>query len=144
VGWARRRFATQRLDGALTFHQADLLDLPERFTASAGLVVEVRTVQSLSEDLRPAALRAIAATVAPGGVLVHIGLVATNPRAAKLWDGPPWALSPDELAVYEDAGLERLSLAHPPQEQAGDAMEVVLTLRRPEAPVARSGGEGAG
>lgn len=130
ISWARERFGD--LGDALRFEVADLLDLPARHEAAAGLVVEVRTVQSLPEDLRPAALRAIAATVAPGGVLVHIGLVATNPRAAKLWSGPPWALSPDELAVYEDAGLERISLAHPPQEQAGDAMEVVLTLRRPD------------
>lgn len=130
VAWARDRFGEQAFAGTLSFEVADLLDLPDRFVASAGLVVEVRTVQSLPEDLRPAALRAIAATVAPGGVLVHIGLVATNPRAAKLWEGPPWALSPDELAVYEDAGLERVSLAHPPQDEAGDAMEVVLVLRR--------------
>ena len=86
-------------------------------------------MQSLSEDVREAAIRAVASTVAPGGLLVHIGLVATNPRAAQTWDGPPWALSPDELAIYEDEGLERVALAHPPDAD-GDAMEVVLTLQR--------------
>lgn len=128
VGWARRRFG--HLEG-LEFLVADLLDLPERLIASAGLVVEVRTVQSLPERLRGDALRAIADTVAPGGILVHVGLVATSPRAAQTWQGPPWALSPDELRAYEDAGLERLSLAHPPQGDASEAMDVVLTLRRP-------------
>ncbi len=130
VDWARRRFADLDAAGTLDFRTADLLDLPEDLVASAGLVVEVRTVQSLSADIREDGLRAVASTVAPGGLLVHVGLVATNPRAAATWEGPPWALSPDELAVYEDEGLERLALLHPPE--AGDeAMEVVLVLERP-------------
>lgn len=126
VAWARRRFA--RLD--VTWRVADLLDLPEALHASGGLVVEVRTVQSLPEPLRADAMTAIAATVATGGLLVHIGLVATSPRAAHEWEGPPWALSPDELAAYEGAGLERLDLAHPAAAD-GPAMEVVLTMQRP-------------
>lgn len=130
VDWARHRFADLDAAGTLDFRTADLLDLPEDLVASAGLVVEVRTVQSLSADIREDGLRAVASTVAPGGLLVHVGLVATNPRAAATWEGPPWALSPDELAVYEDEGLERLALLHPPE--AGDeAMEVVLVLERP-------------
>lgn len=129
VAWAQQRFADLDVSGTLEFRTADLLDLPSDLVASAGLVVEVRTVQSLSEDVREAAIRAVASTVAPGGLLVHIGLVATNPRAAQTWDGPPWALSPDELAIYEDEGLERVALAHPPDAD-GDAMEVVLTLQR--------------
>ncbi len=130
VDWARHRFADLDAAGMLDFRTADLLDLPEDLVASAGLVVEVRTVQSLSADIREDGLRAVASTVAPGGLLVHVGLVATNPRAAATWEGPPWALSPDELAVYEDEGLERLALLHPPE--AGDeAMEVVLVLERP-------------
>lgn len=131
VAWARQRFADASLAGSCEFRVADLLDLPDDLVASAGLVVEVRTVQSLHERLRDDALRAIASTVAPGGLLVHIGLVATNPRAAATWDGPPWALAPDELGAYEAAGLQRLGLAHPPGVD-GDAMEVVLTLQRPD------------
>lgn len=130
IDWARRRFAGLDAPGTLEFRVADLLDLPDDLVASAGLVVEVRTVQSLSADVREAGLRAVAATVAPGGLLVHVGLVATNPRAAQTWEGPPWALSPDELAVYEDEGLERVALAHP-QDVDGEAMEVVLVLQRP-------------
>ena len=131
VAWARRRLAAEQVAGSCEFLVADLLDLPERLVASAGLVVEVRTVQSLPERLRGDALRAVASTVAPGGVLVHIGLVATGPRGAAAQEGPPWPLAPDELAAYDDAGLERLSLAHPPDPR-GDAMEVVLTLQRPQ------------
>lgn len=153
VAWARDRHA----DADVEFLVADLLDLPDRLVASAGLVVEVRTVQSLPEQLRGDAMAAIAATVAPGGVLVHVGLVATNPRAAMTRDGPPWALAPDELVAYEHAGLERLDLAHPtpPTRPAdpdgdggdvtdvGDAMEVVLTMRRPD-PTAAPDAAGAG
>ena len=126
VDWAAERHA----GAGITFRCADLLALPEDLVASAGLVVEVRTVQSLDEPLRPDAMRAIASIVAPGGALVHVGLVATSPRAAKTWEGPPWAISPDELAVYEQAGLERMDLAHPAASDA-DAMEVVLTMTRP-------------
>lgn len=127
VAWARERFA----DTGVEFLVADLLDLPGRLRASAGLVVEVRTMQSLPQELRPDAMRAIAATVAPGGLLVHVGLVATSPRAARTAEGPPWPLSPDELATYEQAGLVRLDLAHPPDVD-DDVMEVVLTLQRPD------------
>lgn len=130
VDWARRRFADLAGPGTLDLRVADLLDLPDDLVASAGLVVEVRTVQSLSADVRVAGIRAVASTVAPGGLLVHVGLVATNPLAAQTWEGPPWALSPDELAVYEDEGLERLALAHPADAE-GDGMEVVLTMQRP-------------
>ncbi len=127
VDWARRRFP----DAAVDWRVADLLDLPPDLEASAGLVVEVRTVQSLPEQLRGEAMAAVARTVAPGGLLVHVGLLATSPRAAHEWEGPPWALAPDELAAYERAGLERLDLAHAPG--VGDAaMEVVLTMQRPE------------
>lgn len=130
VAWARQRFAATDHAGDVTFRTADLLDLPDDLVGSAGLVVEVRTVQSLPEELRGDAMQAIASTVAPGGLLVHAGLVATNPRAAATWQGPPWALSPDELRVYEAAGLERLALAHPTGTE-DDAMQVVLTLQRP-------------
>lgn len=130
VAWAQQRFADLAAPGSLDFRTADLLDLPADLVGSAGLVVEVRTVQSLPAEVRAEAMQAIASTVAPGGLLVHAGLVATNPRAAATWDGPPWALSPDELQVYEEAGLDRLALAHP-AEPGGDAMEVVLTLQRP-------------
>lgn len=126
IDWAGQRFA----ETDVQFLVADLLDLPEHLVASAGLVVEVRTVQSLPEDLRDEAMQAIAATVAPGGLLVHVGLVATNPRAQATWDGPPWPLAPEELAAYEQAGLQRLDLAHPVDADT-DAMEVVLTMQRP-------------
>lgn len=126
VAWARERFADLDVD----WRVADLLALPDDLRGSAGLVVEVRTVQSLPEEVRPDAMAAVASTVAPGGVLVHVGLVATSPRAAHEWQGPPWALAPDELAAYERSGLRRLSLAHP-GEVDGPAMDVVLTMQRP-------------
>lgn len=139
VEWARRRFPDDDVEWVV----ADLLDLPERFRGSAGLVVEVRTVQSLPERLRPDALRAIASTVAPGGVLVHAGLLATSPRAAHEWEGPPWALSPEELIAYERHGLQRVDLAHA-ADADGPAVEVLLTMRRPDdGDVDRTGGTAA-
>lgn len=132
VRWASRRFTDLDAPGSCEFLQADLFDLPPKLQASAGLVVEVRTVQALPERLRAEAMTAIASTVAPGGILVHVGLLATSPRVAATWDGPPWPLAPDELRAYEDAGLQRLDLAHPAAADE-DLMEVVLTLQRPGA-----------
>jgi SAM-dependent methyltransferase len=126
VAWARDRFA----DLDVVWRVEDLLALPDELRASAGLVVEVRTAQSLPEEVRGDAMAAVASTVAPGGLLVHVGLVATNPRAAHEWQGPPWALAPDELVAYERSGLRRLALAHP-GDVDGPAMEVVLTMQRP-------------
>lgn len=126
VAWARERFG----DLGISWEVADLLDLPTQHHGAYGLVVEVRTVQSLPEHVRADAMTAVAACVAPGGILVHAGLVATNPRAALTWDGPPWALQPDELRVYDRAGLRRLDLVHP-SDVDGDSMEVVLTMERP-------------
>lgn len=127
VAWARRRFVDLDID----WRVADLLDLPADLVASAGLAVEVRTVQSLPEHLRGDAMTAIASLVSDGGLLVHVGLLATSPRAAHEWEGPPWALSPEELAAYERAGLRRLAMAHPGGVESA-AMDVVLTMERPE------------
>ncbi|MFP5310578.1 MAG: class I SAM-dependent methyltransferase [Actinomycetes bacterium] len=130
VRWAAERFADPTWPGSVEWRVADLLELPDDLVGSGGLVVEVRTVQSLPEPVRPAALAAVASLVGEGGLLLHVGLVATSPAGAARWQGPPWALAPDELRAYEAAGLERISLAHPGR--AGeDAMEVVALYERP-------------
>ena len=127
VAWARDRHPDAQVD----WRTADLLDLPTDLRGAFGLVVEVRTVQSLPASHRDAAMQQVASLVASGGYLVATLLLATSDSAARTWDGPPWALAPSELAAFAAAGLERVGLDHPPAEDDQPAMEVRLVMHRP-------------
>jgi SAM-dependent methyltransferase len=94
----RERFPASTVD----YLVADVFDLPDGWTESYALVVEIRTLQSLPPDVRGQAARAIAATVAPGGQL----FIRTAVREP---DEPlgsrPWPLIASELNALIDAGL---------------------------------------
>jgi SAM-dependent methyltransferase len=130
VEWARRRFPDVDVD----WRVVDLFDLPDDLLGAFGLVVEVRTVQSLPADRRDEAMHAVAALAGPGGYVVATLLLATSDTAARSWSGPPWALAPSELATFAMAGLERDGLDHPTGQQDEPAMEVRLVLHRPVDP----------
>jgi SAM-dependent methyltransferase len=89
-------------DSPVEYEVADLFALPGRFIEAFGLVVEIRTLQSLPLDVRGPAVTAIARTVAPGGVAyVHcFGREPGQPAGRR-----PWPVSRDELAGFERAGL---------------------------------------
>jgi SAM-dependent methyltransferase len=89
-------------DPTVEYEVADLFALPARFIEAFGLVVEIRTLQSLPLDVRAPAVTAIADTVAPGGVVyVHcFGRDPGQPAGRR-----PWPVSRDELAGFERAGL---------------------------------------
>lgn len=93
-----RRFPASPVD----YLVADLFDLPDSWTESFEVVVEIRTLQSLPLELRKRAASAIANTVAPGGRL----FVRT---AAREPDEPltsrPWPLTRQELDTFTEAGL---------------------------------------
>ena len=72
---------------------ADLLKLPEAWTAAFDFVVEIYTLQVLPVELRPAAMAQLARAVAPGGTL----LVVARGRGAEEDRGTmPWPLERDE------------------------------------------------
>lgn len=135
VAWARDRFADLTVEepapGGITWEVADVLGLPDRLVGAFGLVVEVRTVQSLPGTLRDAAMQGIASLAGPGGWVVATTLLATSDEASRTWEGPPWAQAPAELAAWRVDGLERISLDHPPVDADREAMEVRLVLQRP-------------
>src|ERR1700761_4975859 len=94
----RQRFP----DSAVDYQVADVFQLPEAWARRFGLVVEIRTLQSLPLDQRAEAAASIAATVAPGGrVFVH-GLYRDDGQPA---GHRPWPLSPGDLAGFDRAGL---------------------------------------
>ena len=109
----------------------DLFDAPGDLRGEFGLVVAVRTVESLPASHRDAAMQHVASLVGPGGYLVATLLLATSDAAARTWDGPPWAQAPSELAAFAAAGLERVGLDHPPVGDDQPAMEVRLVMHRP-------------
>jgi SAM-dependent methyltransferase len=127
VRWAARR---HRHSG-VAWRSLDVLDPAARapLQGAFDLVVEVLTVPWLPGVVRDAAMHAIGALVAPGGVLVVVTLLAAGPDAAG--DGPPWPQAPSELAAYRAAGLVRLALDHPPRGPMGAALPVRATFQRP-------------
>jgi SAM-dependent methyltransferase len=95
-------------DSAVDYQVADVFQLPVNWQRRFGLVVEIRTLQSLPLDERAEAAASIAATVAPGGrVFVH-GLFRDDGEPA---GSRPWPLSPGDLAAFTRAGLGETELA---------------------------------
>jgi SAM-dependent methyltransferase len=84
--------------------QADLFDLPERWTHRFDLVVEINTLQSLPPEQHEAAFTSMAELVSRRGHMLVICRECETPAGAD--DGPPWALTQDELlALADSAGL---------------------------------------
>lgn len=127
VAWAARR---HRRSG-ITWRTLDLLDADARapLDGAFDLVVEVLTVPYLPGVVRDAAMHAVGALVAPGGVLVVVTVLAAGPDPAA--DGPPWPQAPSELAAYRSAGLVRLALDHPAPDAGEAVLPARLTFQRP-------------
>lgn len=119
---ARGRFPGSSVD----YRVADLLDLPAAWRECFDLVVEIRTLQSLPIGDRAAAATAIAATVAPGGLLWLFALGRDSHRRGET---RPWPVTSDELSVLEAAGLKWESRREDLLD--ADLYDVVGTLRRP-------------
>jgi SAM-dependent methyltransferase len=108
------RAAVEKFSGSpVQYVTADLLDPPETWRRSFDLVVEIITVQSLPDDLRPKAIAEVAGMVAPGGTLLVISTAREDEDAP--WDGPPWPLKRAEVesfAAQDDdlrvVGIERI------------------------------------
>ena len=98
IAHCRARFPGSAVD----YQVADVFRLPGGWLRKFGLVVEIRTLQSIPLAERAGAAASIASTVAPGGrVFVH-GLARGD-------DEPPgtrpWPLSHRDLAAFTTAGL---------------------------------------
>jgi len=104
IDWAKRRFE----GSSVRYVVADLFDAPLEWRHGFDLVHESYTLQALTEPLRGRAMRRIADLVAPGGRLLVITRGREDGAEA---NGPPWPLSPAELARFAGHGLEQLSLA---------------------------------
>jgi SAM-dependent methyltransferase len=102
------RGATERFpDSPVHYQVADLFDVPPGWQKRFDLVVEIRTLQSMPPDRRPAAVAAIAGTLAPGGTLFVHSFGAADTGASS-FDGPPWPVTEHQLAGLGEAGLTRV------------------------------------
>ncbi len=129
VDWARSRFADLDID----WQVGDVLDLHPDWLGAFGLVVEVRTVQSLPVKFRARAMAGVASLVGPGGYLLAVLHLATSAEAQAKFGGPPWPFAPSELADWAMAGLTRIELAHPPHVPAHAEVTDVRTVWQREA-----------
>ena len=97
---AKKRFP----DSDIVFGKQDIFDMPEKYKAHFDLVFEAFTIQSLPVEFREKMVTAVADSVAFDGKLL---LVAH--KREEDFDGPPWPLTADEVALFEVAGLTELS-----------------------------------
>lgn len=113
---------------AVDYQLADLFRLPASWNLAFGLVVEIRTLQSLPLAQRADAAAAIAATVRPGGWLfAHcLGRDDDEPTISR-----PWPVSRRELHAFSDAGLRQAEF-HDQPAGPGQSRSFTVSYTRPD------------
>ena len=102
IDWCKQRFP----DSPVSYQVADMFAPPVEWLVAFDLTVEDYIVQALPPEMRMESVRACAAFVAPGGLLLAIGRGIED---GAVRSGPPWPLTMAELALFAQAGLERRS-----------------------------------
>lgn len=109
VAWAKRRFP----DSSVDYRVADLFAPPKEWIGAFDLVHECYTLQTLREEMLPAAARALASMVAPGGRL----LVISSAREREEPQTTPWRpLTRDEIESLAVDGLSLTAFGDIPQQ----------------------------
>lgn len=101
IAWCQQRFP----ESPVNYLVADLFNLDPSWQYKFDFVFECRNIQALPLDVRSQVIRAIAPLVAQDGTL----LVVTRHRDNNtIPEGPPWALSDDELSQFIELGLTEI------------------------------------
>ncbi len=103
IEWCRKRFPSSTVD----YSVVDLFALPDEWKQRYDLIVEINTIQSISLEQRPAAIAAIASTVAEGGELFVYCLHRDNSAPV---ENRPWPVSRADLAAFGSNGLREVSM----------------------------------
>ena len=100
IAHARDRFP----DSGVDFRAADLLDLPVEWRGAFDLVVEIFTLQAVSDPPRTEMAAGVRSLVAPGGTLLLVAFRydGTTPPES----GPPFPLNEDLVRGMATDGLE--------------------------------------
>jgi SAM-dependent methyltransferase len=103
INRCQRRFPRSQVG----YQVADVLNMADDWRGRFGLIVEINTLQSLPRRDRPAAIAAIAWTMAPGGLLfVRCRSGGENEPDAER----PWPVRRSELDGFTAAGLTEVDL----------------------------------
>jgi SAM-dependent methyltransferase len=101
IAWCQKRFP----DSTVNYQVADLFNLNPSWKKAFDFVLESRTIQALPLNLRSQTIKEIADLVADNGTL----LMVTRYRDTEATpDGPPWALSEQELNQFQALGLTEI------------------------------------
>lgn len=126
IEWAKVRFPHSPVD----YRVADLFNPPADWIGAFDLVSECYTIQSLTGAIREAAFAAVARLVKPGG---HLLVVARTKEDYVPQPGPPWPLTPSELAHFGALGLVKVASRNYVVERPGRVIPHKFIVYRKEA-----------
>jgi SAM-dependent methyltransferase len=92
----------------VVYETADLFDPPVEWRQGFDFVLEIATVQALPGNVRPAAIRAIAGFVGPGGTLLVIARARMQGEPPR--ELPPFTLLREEVESFAGNGLTTVGL----------------------------------
>lgn len=98
VAWSKQRFPETVVD----YQVADLFNLPAEWQDQFDFVLEIFTVQALPQSIRDDALKAIPPLLKDDGQLLFACFGREHHETPQ---GPPWAISKQELKMLEEQGL---------------------------------------
>jgi len=101
IEWCQQRFP----HSIVHYQVADLFNLNSAWKNAFNFVLESRTIQALPLNLRSQTLKEIADLVAENGKLLMVTRYRETEAAP---DGPPWALSEQELNQFQEFGLAEI------------------------------------
>ena len=101
IAWCRQRFPSSDVN----YQVADLLNLEPNWHQAFDLVYECRNIQALPMGIRQRVVGAIAPLVSRSGQLVVITRICSDDAES---DGPPWPLSPQDLAEFSAYNLREI------------------------------------
>jgi ubiquinone/menaquinone biosynthesis C-methylase UbiE len=102
INWAKNRFP----DSRVSFHNADLFQLPKDWLSSFDFIFESYTIQALPRFVRSEVLNHIASLAAPGCELL---IICRGWRDDQITDSMPWPLKKAELAEFLSLGFQEIS-----------------------------------
>jgi len=120
----RKRFPNSEVD----YHAADLLQPPAGWLGKFDFVFEANTLQVLPAQLRPPAMKNIAGSLRPTGLLL---VVARGREPSEPEGQMPWPLTRAELAGFNALGLEQLQFDIIPDAEEPDVRRFRALYRRP-------------
>lgn len=88
----------------IRYEKQDIFDMPQKYKDNFDFVFEALTIQSIPVEFRVKMIKAISEVIAPEGKLL---LVAD--KRERMFDGPPWPLTQDEVDIFKTEGLQELS-----------------------------------